>query len=171
VALGTYAWFMCLWVGVAVCLGCSGSCWCVTAWTWVRILFGNQLLAVVRQQPDVGGCRGATTARLDTGDAARLDSRVRCTDGATRVGSRVLLRGFAVIVLAAAAAGSRRERHPTRLDSMSMLWVCCVYAVCTLCVRYVYAMCMLCARCLVHAMYMLCARYVYAMCVLCVCFG
>lgn len=55
VALGTYAWFMCLWVGVAVCLGCNGSCWCVTAWTWVRILFALQLLAVVRGVLPVAG--------------------------------------------------------------------------------------------------------------------
>ena len=92
---------------------------------------------------------GLGSARATT----RFDSRVH--------GTRTLRQATS------GERGSRRERHPTRLDSTPC--PCCGYAVGMPWVRYVYAMCMLCV-CYVHALYMLCACCVHAMCMLCVCY-
>ena len=96
----------------------------------VRPLFGGLPLGRgLGESPAAGSTRGVGSARTTT----RLDSRVRSTETLRR-----------------AANGERdsgRELHPTRLtrlDSMSMLCVCSVYAVCMLCTCYVQAVYMVC---------------------------
>jgi hypothetical protein len=100
--------------------------------------------------------------RLDSGGLARLERRL------DSIAERIALGHFGGLRTVSVGSGSTR-RDPTRLHAhaVGMLWVCCGYAVCTLCVSYVYATCMPCT-CYVHAACTLCVCYVCAMCRLCV---